>query len=116
MARKYITITYEVWDEEAVDAGDTDERGWIDEEGEDMAPDEYDREDGLDSVDLAVRYLQEHGAYEGNEYGARSASRWWTNYDHHTDYRTGEVEQRSYHLHGFTEDERRRIQRLMEAH
>jgi hypothetical protein len=114
VAKKFITITYEIWGEEDLEAGDTDRRGWIDEEGESMAPDADDRAEGLSAVDKAVSWLEYHGAYEGSEGGARAASRWWTNHEHDIDYRTGEVEQRSYHLHGFTEAEKRAIQLRME--
>ena len=116
MARKYITITYEVWDEEAVEAGDTDDRGFIDEEGEDMAPDKWDREEGLTVIDKTVEYLLAHGAYEPSEWGppGTAAPRWWTNYEHSLDFRTGERENRSYHLQGFSHAERQEIFRRME--
>lgn len=35
-----------------------DEHGWIDEEGVEMSPDEFDMEEGLTSVDLAVKFLE----------------------------------------------------------
>jgi len=115
MAKRFITITYEVWTPEDAEIGDTDVRGWIDEEGESMEPDAEERSEGVSAVDKAVEWLKYHYAYEGSEGGRDAASRWWTNYDHDTDYRTGAVEQRSYHLEGFSEIEKRQIQLRMEA-
>jgi hypothetical protein len=115
MAKRFITITYEVWTPEDAEIGETDDRGWIDEEGESMEPDKWDREEGIGALDKTVEYLWDHGAYEGSEGGAKAASRWWTDPKHDEDFRTGAVEQRSYHLHGFSETEKREIQKRLEG-
>jgi len=115
MAAKKILITYEIWTDEDAEIGETDEQGWIDEEGESMVPDADDRAEGKTAVDKAEEWLRYHHAYEGSEGGSGAASRWWTNHEHDTNYQTGAVEQRSYHLEGFSEQERRQIQKRMEA-
>jgi hypothetical protein len=60
-----IKITYAVMTPESAEEGDYAERGWVDEQGHDCEPDEWDREEGLDRVDLAVKFLQDEGASFG---------------------------------------------------
>lgn len=103
-----ITTTYEIWDDAATEAGDTDNRGWFDEKGESMKPDQYDIEDGKTSVELAIDFLKDKGALEASSSHFHPGV-WYTNYDHHTNYKTGEVEQRSYHLKGFSPEEENAI-------
>jgi hypothetical protein len=112
---KLIRITYDITTPESVEQGDYAESGWVDEEGEDMTPDEDDREDGITAVDKAVEFLRDHGATEPSEWTGRgtAAARWWTNTEYDVDYSTGERESRSYHLHGFTEKEKHEIYRQL---
>jgi hypothetical protein len=88
-----IRTTYEIITDESAEQGDVAERGWRDEEGA-----EYD-------VDSAGDFL----------YGCEPSSSgfhagvWFTAYAWDTNYRTGAVENRSYHLDGFSESEQRSI-------
>ena len=61
-----IRISYETWDEDSVDAGETDDKGWENEEGVSMQPDQYDLEEGLTPVDLAVKFLTDNGPMEAS--------------------------------------------------
>lgn len=99
---KLVRISYEIWDEDALEAGETDERGWENEEGIDFSddPDETPAKD-------VVKYLKKEGATKP------SASRfekgvWYFSED--KDIKTGDVEIKSYHLAGdWTEDELKEI-------
>jgi len=99
---KRIVVTYEIYSYEDLEAGEAGERGFLDEEGISMVPDSYDREDGLTAVDKAVAFIKEAGAWEGSESGRGAASRWWTDYGA-AEPRTGDRENRSYHLKRFSE-------------
>lgn len=102
-----ILTTYETVTPESAEHGDVADRGWIDDEGESMAPDSYDRSEGLTAVDKAVRFLKDNGAGEASSsYFHRGI--WYSDYGSE-DYRTGENEQRSYHLKGFTAAQEREI-------
>ena len=99
---KMIKISYEKWDEDAMEAGDTDDRGWEDEVGIDFSddPDETPAKD-------AIKYLRKKGAT--NPSSTRYASDvWYSSED--KDFKTGDVEIKSYHLYGdWTEDEKKEI-------
>jgi hypothetical protein len=95
---------------EGEDEEPDEEHGWIDEEGVDMEPDEYDREEGLSAVDKAVKFLEREGVTEASSSAFRPGV-WYSTENSVTDYSTGEEEQRSYHLKGFTPDEEREIHR-----
>ncbi len=92
-------------DPESVEAGDFSETGWIDEEGYEIEPDpEYDET----IVSLAVEHLRDKGAFDA------SSSRfhlgiWYSTGWEVVDYGTGEEEERSYHLKGFTPEEEQKI-------
>ncbi len=90
---KLIRTSYSHWDDEAVAAGDTDDRGWHDEEGVDFNPDEVDVADGKLAVDMAIKWLEDEGATnEGADWYTATAE------DHYT----GEFTEYNYHLDGFT--------------
>jgi hypothetical protein len=91
-----------------------EEHGWIDEEGVDMEPDEYDREEGLTAVDKAVKFLEREGVMEASS-SAFHPGVWYSTEYSVTDYSTGEEEQRSYHLKGFTPDEEREVHRALKS-
>ncbi len=95
---------------EGEDEEPDEEHGWIDEEGVDMEPDEYDREEGLSAVDKAVKFLEREGVTEASS-SAFHPGVWYSTEYSVTDYSTGEEEQRSYHLKGFTPDEEREVHR-----
>jgi hypothetical protein len=89
--------------------GNMDEDGSYDEEcgeeGEiDCTPDEFDIEDGLTAVDLAVKALIDRGATIGSSswytYGF-----WYNTTGEKLNYRTGESTTYSFHLEGFSEQE-----------
>jgi hypothetical protein len=103
-----VTITFSRTTPESVEQGDYSESGWIDQEGVDMRPEESDLEDGLNLADVTVRYLHAEGCYEASAShfhpGVWYSTEWST-----TDYRTGEQEERNYHLTGFTEEQEREV-------
>jgi hypothetical protein len=108
---KNITITYETWDEESVEVGETDDRGWIDEEGISLEPDEDDIAEGKTLIDTTVEYLQKEGVIHPSD---SIAARWWST-EEDLNYRTGERTIKSYHLNNYTAEERAEIQRRMEG-
>lgn len=61
-----IRIYYETWDEDSIDTGETNDRGWEDEAGVSMQPDQYDIEEGLTPVDLAVKFLTDNGPLQAS--------------------------------------------------
>lgn len=107
-----IAIAYEIITPESAEAGDTEERGWIDEEGIDMTPDKYDIEDGLTAVDKAVEFLGDEGSQILDAEASSShfhTGIWYTAYDVNQDFKTSETENRSYHLYGFKPEEEEAI-------
>lgn len=64
-----IRSVYERWDEESKEIGETDDKGWEDEEGVSMEPDEYDIDEGKSAIDLAVKYLTDNGPVETDMHG-----------------------------------------------
>ena len=116
-----ILTTYEIWTPEDVEAGDTDERGWIDEEGYAFVPDKWDYEEFIEEEELpentshadikdavvavlALNFLKDAYVQQPSSSHFHPGI-WYTNYDHDEDYRTGGKEQRSYHLDGFTPEQ-----------
>lgn len=102
-----IRESFTLYTPESVERGDAAEHGWIDEDGVEMTPDEYDAEEGLTAVDKAVKHLRSEGATEA------SASHFhpgvWYLSMHDPDFRTGDQEERSFHLDGFTLEQERAI-------
>jgi hypothetical protein len=65
-------------------------------------------------VSAAVRWLKDNGASEASEYGPQATEQasehtWYSTAWDCIDLRTGEEEQRSFHLSGFTPEEYRAI-------
>ena len=92
---KSITVTYEKWDEEALDAGDTDDKGVYD---------EY----SCDDVEDAINYLSRKGPFEpsSSHVSKRDNGQFWlSSSDDDIDYRTGDRTSYGYHLKGFSDDE-----------
>lgn len=99
---KIIKISYENWDEDSIESGETDDRGWEDEEGVDFSddPDETPAKD-------AIKFLRKKGATNpsSNRY---DSGVWYSSED--KDIKSGDVEIKSYHLYGdWTEDEKKEI-------
>lgn len=97
-----IAISYEVVTEESAAEGDVAERGWENEFGESMEPDEVDIEEGLTAIDLAAKWLFEHYAewvghidwYQGPEEQNLQDGSWRTE---------------SFHLRNFTDAELKQV-------
>lgn len=103
-----IRVAFEVVTEDSARDGDASERGWDDEEGENMLPDEQDEEEGVSSVDIALEFLEENGATEASSTQFHRGV-WYHTADPEIDMRSGEATYRSFHLVEFTEEEQREI-------
>ena len=84
-----------------------EDHGWLDEEGASMEPDDYDRQEGTDAVDKAVTFLRDEGAVQASSSQFHPGV--WYSTESEQDPRTGEWEEKSFHLYGFTEDEQRQV-------
>ena len=104
-----IKISYEIVTHESAAEGDAAERGWIDEEGVEITPDEYDLDDSEGDelaavVKLATKTIG--GCVEASDYPrCHPGHTWYTDSDGTTDYQTGDNTRQSYHLEGFSPDE-----------
>jgi hypothetical protein len=94
---KRIPITFEIVTPESAEQGDAEERGWIDEDGEQF-----------NSAGEAARFLISNGATEPSSSRFHKGV-WYTASDYNTDWQTGAVESRSFHPKGFSEKEQRMI-------
>jgi len=106
-----IRIAYEVWTEEDAAVGETDTKGWENEEGIDCTPDTYDIDEGIDTpVKNAVHQLR-------NSYTTEASSSqfhpgvWYIG--HVNSYRDAEETTYTYHLDGFTAQEEEHIYTTM---
>ena len=94
-----IRVSYEIVTPDDAEFGEASDRGWVDDEGVSMEPDEYDIEDGLTAAKLAIKYLLRNGAFEpSNSHGATSTFSDYGGQDNN-------YETRSYHLVNFTPGE-----------
>jgi hypothetical protein len=105
--QKVIREAYTLYTPESVEAGDAAEHGWIDEDGVDMMPDEYDVEEDITAADKAVEHLWSEGATEASSSSFNPGV--WYSVMRDPDMRTGEQEERSFHLDGFSLAEERAI-------
>jgi len=83
--------------------------GVVDEIETSMVPDEYDKEEGLTVVDLAVKFLADNGPVEPSSFPGWTSGTWYTSYgemDQH-----GQIENRSCHLKDFTPEQEQEIYR-----
>lgn len=100
---KLIRVSYETWDEEALEAGETDDKGWENEEGTDFSKD-VDETPAKD----AAKYLKEEGATNPSN-GSFSKGTYYSD-DGDKDIKSGDTTIKSYHLAGeWTEDEEKEI-------
>lgn len=97
-----ITIAYERFSEEDIEAGDTDDRGWLEKEGIEVEPDEDET-----LAEATVQLLRDSGATEPSSSFFHKDI--WYNYYGEADFRTGELENLSYFLEDFTVDEQREV-------
>jgi len=103
-----ICVTFSQTTPESSEQGDVSDSGWIDEEGVEMTPDAYDREEGLTAVDLAVKYLWDEGASEPSSSHFHFGV-WYSTGYHTINYRTGTDEERCFHLKDFSEAEEQAV-------
>jgi len=103
---KRISTSYETWDDESEQAGETDDKGWKDEEGEEFSDDEDES-----AVKQAVKFLRKNGAvdFSASQYEPRGWYSTSTDSDSR-DIRTGELTIYSFHLNdGWTDKEKKEI-------
>jgi len=103
-----IRKTYEITTEESAAEGDAAERGWEDEIGIEIAPDDCDVEEYGDESSAAVALAVKHigGGVEASDYPRCSPGHtWYTTIDDNIDYSTGERTTYSYFLDGFSAGE-----------
>lgn len=94
--QKIIKTTYETWDEEDLEAGDTDKKGWKDEEGT-----------VFDTVEDAIEWLKKNKATHPSSNKFHTGI--WYSAEDEQDIKTGERTTYSFHLYGFTDDEEEKI-------
>jgi hypothetical protein len=121
-----ITTTYEIWSPEDVEHGEAGERGWIDEMGYEIEPEEDDYEEHrefyeeYDASDddihdevvaaMVVDFLKDEGVTEDSSGNSGfSVGTWYTAYKYKENFGTGEIENRSYHLEDFTPEQEEMI-------
>jgi hypothetical protein len=109
-----ILVSFTTYTPESIEDGDSADSGWVDEDGVDMTPDEYDRSSGITAVDKAVKLLKYDGAGQPSSSHFHRGT-WYSTEADTTDYRTGESEERAFHLKGFTSTQEREIFRRMTA-
>ena len=104
-ADKGFLITFDLYTEESIEAGDSEDGGY--DGAENCAVDEFDDE-GVTAVDKAIRFLtREHSVMPSSSHFHEGL--YYSDADNDTDYRTGEETQHSYHPVNFTVDEQRAI-------
>ena len=103
-----ICISFSQTTPESSEQGDYSDSGWINEEGVEMTPDEFDQEEGLTAVDLAVKFLQNEGAMETSSSQFHPGV-WYSTTWNTVNYRTGTDEERSFHLKDFSPAEEQEI-------
>lgn len=97
---KLIRTSYETWDEEAKEAGETDDKGWKDEKGEDWSKD-VDETPAKD----AGKWLKKKGVTPSSKTFVKGLTYSETN----TDIKSGEETILTYHLSGWTAEEEKEI-------
>ena len=107
MTQKRIRISYEIITPESAEQGDVEERGWVEEEGIAVDPDEWDRE--ITEVYKTAIFLQDVGATEASSSHFHPGI-WYTAYGE-MNLQDGSYKNLNYHLVGFTEEEEEEIYR-----
>lgn len=92
---------------ESVEDGEFSETGVV-EENYPLEPDTWDREEGLTPVDLAEKLLRKEGATDPSSSHFHRGV-WYSTGFEVVSYRTGEEEEKTFHLRGFTEAEEREV-------
>jgi len=115
MSDHHFKVSYETISHESAEQGCAEDSGWHDEYVP-LEPDEWDIEEGLTPVDLAVNYMKSYyGCLEASCSGKLGSGAWWTAYTADEDIRTGEVTNYSFHPYGFTEEELNEINRRVKG-
>lgn len=105
-----IKITFETVTPESAAEGDAADRGWIDEEGVSIEPDELDIEDNDTELNAVVALaVKEIGGCVEPSSSQWHQGVWYTEIDPDRDYQTGAETRKSFHLYGFSKDEERAI-------
>lgn len=110
----HIRISYSriIWVDPEDPDGYEEEHGWIDEEGVEFEPDEFDIEEGMTPsesiVEQAVKFLQDEGAMHASSSHFHIGV-WYSTEFSVTDFGTGEEEERSFHLKDFSPEEEAEI-------
>ncbi len=103
-----IRQSFEIVTPESAAEGDASERGWIDEEGTPIVPDDDDIEEYGDESAAAVALAVKHigSCVEASDYPTCQPGRtWYTSADCCVDYRTGAETRYSWFLDGFSDAE-----------
>lgn len=101
-----IRISYSIVTPESAEMGDAAEHGWVNEEGEEMDPDEYDFAEGITAAQKATKFLNDSGAIHPSSSHFHPGVWYSAQGEMDTD---GNTEERSFHLHGFTPEEEQEI-------
>jgi hypothetical protein len=105
--KKLIRVSYEIVTPEDAEAGDTDNRGWENEEGQDVTPDKFDTEEGITAVDNAVKFIEREGGIHASSSHFNPGV--WYSTEGNQDPHTGATSTYSFHLDGFTPEEEQEI-------
>lgn len=130
--RRRVLTTYSVVTDESAEDGDYAEIGWLenghkspirDEEGEhpenvhrdgfDCEVDSDEAEDGLSAMKRAAAYIQNEGGSEPSS--SRFSPGTWYSTESQMDMYSGDYENKSFHLYGFTEEEEKEVWDLLHS-
>lgn len=100
--KKYkMNKTYSTWDEDALEAGDTDDKGF-----------EYEDKE-FDSLWDMAREIRDGGATESSDPHSAGPHTWYSTPDGDQNYRTGETTYYSYHPSGLDQEEAEQLYKLV---
>jgi hypothetical protein len=101
-SKKYkMSKTYETWDEESVDIGDTDEKGF-----------EY-KDDVFDNIWELAKEIRNNGATQPSSSGHASPHTWYSTVDADEDIHTGEKTYYAFHPKDLSNEEAIELQKLI---
>lgn len=115
MTTPHIKITYSRTTPESVEFGNFSDTGWVDEEGVEIELDEYDIEGGTTLAQKAANLLKREGALYPSSSPSFHKGVWYSTEWSTVSFRTGEEEEKSFHLWGFTEDQEQQVFNLVMA-
>jgi hypothetical protein len=116
--KRNISTAYTTITPESAAESDFAERGWVDEDGDDIEVDSDDIAEAHENddanpvitavVNKAIRWLKDHGAYETSS-SSFDPGVWYSTPYEVSDYSTGEERQEDFFLRNFTKVEEERI-------